>query len=115
MGSNTISYRAFLHSTITMIHNEVDSDLTISKSITISFQGKKIVEARSLGNFSLEDEVSITKSVIYYVDVYLKAGNGKSVEEFDGQHKLSPFPFDFVANILTVNIPTILILLSGIQ
>ena len=59
MGSNTISYRAFLHSTITMIHNEVDSDPTISKSITISFQGKKIVEALSLGNFSLEDQVSI--------------------------------------------------------
>ena len=52
---------------------------------------------------------------MHYVDVYLEAGNAKSVEEFDGQHKLSPFPFAFVANFLTVTIPTIVILLPGIQ
>ena len=38
----------------------------------------------------------------------------KSAEEFDGQHKLSPFPFAFVTDFLTVNIPTIVILLPRI-
>ena len=52
---------------------------------------------------------------MHYVDVYLEADNGKCIEEFDGQHKLSPFPFAFVANFLTVNTPTIVILFPRIQ
>ncbi|XP_025883450.1 mediator of RNA polymerase II transcription subunit 20a-like [Solanum lycopersicum] len=114
-GVNPISSRAFLQSTFTMTHDEVDSNPTISKSITISFQGKEIVEALSLGNFSLEDEVSIPTSAMHYVDVYLEADNGKCIEEFDCQHKLSPFPFAFAGDFLTVTIPVIVILLPGIQ
>ncbi|KAH0784314.1 hypothetical protein KY290_003912 [Solanum tuberosum] len=75
--SSTISSSALLHSTLIVIRD----------------QGKKIVEALSLDNFFLENEVSIPTSVMHYVDVYLEADNEKSVEEFDGQHKLSPFPF----------------------
>ncbi|KAH0725875.1 hypothetical protein KY284_001740 [Solanum tuberosum] len=77
LSSSTISSSALLHSTLIVIRD----------------QGKKIVEALSLDNFFLENEVSIPTSVMHYVDVYLEADNEKSVEEFDGQHKLSPFPF----------------------
>ncbi|KAH0671293.1 hypothetical protein KY285_023968 [Solanum tuberosum] len=104
-GLRTISSSALLHSTLTVIHDEVDSDPLINKSIRISFQGKKIVEALSLDNFFLENEVSIPTSAMHYVDVYLKADNEKSVEEFDGEHKLSPFPFAHAANFLSVTIP----------
>ncbi|KAH0765728.1 hypothetical protein KY285_001599 [Solanum tuberosum] len=103
--SSTISFSALLHSTLTVIRDQVDSDPLINKRITISFQGKKIVEALSLDNFFLENEVSIPTSVMHYIDVYLEADNEKHVEEFDGQHKLSPFPFAPAANFLTVTIP----------
>ncbi|KAH0718707.1 hypothetical protein KY290_015360 [Solanum tuberosum] len=46
---------------------------------------------------------------MHYVDVYLEADNGKIVEEFDSQHKLSPFPFAPAANFLTVTIPAMLV------
>jgi len=53
--------------------------------------------------------VSIPTSAMHYVDVYLEADNGKTVEEFDSQHKLSPFPFAPAANFLTVTIPAMLV------
>ncbi|KAG5623961.1 hypothetical protein H5410_009179 [Solanum commersonii] len=71
--------------------------------------GKKIVEVLSLDNFFLGNVVSIPTSAMHYVDVYLEADNGKVVEEFDGQHKLSPFLFAPAANFLTVTIPAMLV------
>ncbi|KAG5627903.1 hypothetical protein H5410_013121, partial [Solanum commersonii] len=87
-------------------YNWVDTGQECNLPIFLSFGiGEKIIEALSLDNFFLENEVSIPTSVMHYVDVYLEADNEKSVEEFDGQHKLSPFPFAPAANFLTVTIP----------
>ncbi|KAK4733149.1 hypothetical protein R3W88_007410 [Solanum pinnatisectum] len=104
-GSSKVSFKALLHTSPTVISDEVETGALICKRDKISFQGKKLIEALCLDNSFMENEISIATSAMRYVEVYLEAENGKSVEGFNGQYNLRQFPIFPAANFLTVTIP----------